>query len=60
LRPVAPPWPVGEGIEIDRTPEGEWRMITGGYENIRPAVNTFQLVEWRSPDQISWRYRAPC
>jgi hypothetical protein len=57
LRPVAPPWPVGEGIEIDRTPEGEWRMITGGYENVWPAVNTFQLVEWRSPDQIRWRYR---
>jgi len=57
LRPVQPPWPVGEGIEIDRTPEGEWRMITGGYENVRPAENAFQLVEWRSPDQVTWSYR---
>lgn len=57
LRPVEPPWPVGEGIEIDQVAGGEWRMITGGYENLHTQVNTFQLVEWRSADQITWRYR---
>lgn len=57
LRPIQPPWPVGEGIVIDQLPGGEWRMITGGYENFLPRVNKFQIVEWRSPDQISWTYR---
>jgi len=55
--PTPPPWPVGEGMVVDRLPNGEWRMIVGSFEHISPpATNTWQIAEWRSPDQIHWSY----
>jgi hypothetical protein len=54
--PVYAPWPVGEGMDVDQLPSGEWRMLTGGYEHLQPYVDKFQIVEWRSPDQLNWRY----
>src|SRR2546430_1034419 len=50
-------WPVGEGMIVDRLPTGEWRMIVGGFEHVTPAAtNTWQITEWRSSDQLEWRY----
>ena len=61
--PPAPPvrqqWPVGEGMVVDQAPNGEWRMIVGGYQRVTPVENKFQLVEWRSTDQLNWRYVGP-
>jgi hypothetical protein len=57
--PSAVPWPVGEGMVTEQLPSGEWRMIVGGYEHILPREDKFQLVEWRSPDQLSWSYVGP-
>ena len=57
--PQAPgpvPWPAGEGMVLDQLPGGEWRMISGSYERITPAENKFQIVDWRSPDQLTWTY----
>ena len=52
-----PPWPVGEGMWVDRLPNGEWRMIVGTFEHITPAeTNKWQIAEWRSPDQLTWTY----
>jgi hypothetical protein len=53
-------WPVGEGMVVRRLPAtGEWQMIVGGTV---PAVGRswegFEIVEWRSTDQLTWRYRA--
>ena len=50
------PWPVGEGMVVDRTAGGAWRMLVGGYEHILPNENKFQIVEWTSPDQLNWTY----
>ncbi len=50
-------WPVGEGLVVDRLPDGEWRMITGSFEHITPpATDTWQITEWRSWDQLQWTY----
>jgi hypothetical protein len=54
--PQTPPWPVGEGMVLDRLASGEWRMIVGGYENRQPPADTFQIVQWRSIDQLNWTY----
>lgn len=54
--PVTPPWPVGEGMEMDRLASGEWRMIASTYEHVLPRVDKWQIAEWRSSDQLSWRY----
>jgi hypothetical protein len=35
--PVTPPWPTGEGMEVDHLPSGEWRMIVSAYERVQPA-----------------------
>src|SRR6266571_1214865 len=51
-----PPWPAGEGMEVDRLDSGEWRMIVSTYEHILPNENKFQITEWRSPDQLNWTY----
>lgn len=53
---VTPPWPTGEGMEVDRLPNGEWRMIVSAYERVLPAPDVWQITEWRSSDQINWRY----
>jgi hypothetical protein len=52
--PGAPPWPVGEGMVVDQLTTGEWRMLVGGYR--RTTENKFQIVEWRSADQLNWTY----
>jgi len=57
--PVYAPWPVGEGMVADQLPSGEWRMLTGGYEHLQPFEDKFQIVEWRSPDQLNWHYIGP-
>jgi hypothetical protein len=53
---VTPPWPTGEGMEVDRLANGEWRMIVSAYERVLPAPDVWQITEWRSSDQINWRY----
>lgn len=57
-QPMTPPWPVGEGIVIDRLPDGTWRMVVGGYEPVPGAAAKFQVLEYRSTDQLLWTYRA--
>ncbi len=57
--PVTPPWPVGEGMVVEQLPSGEWRMLTGGYRHIQPREDKFQIVEWRSTDQLVWAYVGP-
>jgi hypothetical protein len=57
--PVTAPWPSGEGINIDRLPNGTWRMLTGAYERSTPRENRFQIIEWRSSDQLKWTYQGP-
>lgn len=54
--PVAPPWPTGEGMDVDRLANGEWRMIVSAYERRVPAEDAWQITEWRSADQINWQY----
>ena len=54
--PVTPPWPTGEGMEVDRLPDGQWRMIVSAYERKLPSTDAWQITEWRSSDQITWRY----
>jgi len=39
---------------VDQMSTGEWRMLVGGYR--RTTENKFQIVEWRSADQLSWTY----
>jgi hypothetical protein len=55
-QPVTPPWPVGEGMVVEQLASGEWRMLTGGYRHIEPHEDKFQIVEWRSIDQLTWTY----
>jgi hypothetical protein len=54
--PMTPPWPTGEGMEVDRLANGEWRMIVSAYDRVLPAADVWQITEWRSSDQINWRY----
>jgi len=42
--PVSPPWPAGEGMATEQLP---------------PYENKFQIIEWRSPDQVNWSYIGP-
>jgi hypothetical protein len=55
--PMTPPWPVGEGMVVDQLPGGDWRMLVGGYEPFPGSASKFQVVEYRSPDQIAWTYQ---
>jgi hypothetical protein len=57
--PVTVPWPSGEGMVVDRLDSGAWRMLVGAYEHVAPQENKFQIIEWDSPDQLSWRYVGP-
>ena len=60
LPPASPgfiPWPVGEGMVIDQVPSGDWRMIVGGYQRIANSPDRFDIVEYRSPDQLTWTYQ---
>jgi hypothetical protein len=52
----APPWPVGEGMATQQLASGQWRMLVGGYQQVQPSENKFQIVEWRSWDQLTWSY----
>ena len=50
-------WSQGEGIEVDRLPNGDWRMLTGGIVPATPPVaNVYEILEWRSHDQLTWSY----
>ena len=57
--PVSAPWPAGEGMVTEQLQTGEWRMLVGAYEHIVPAEDKFQIIEWRSPDQLNWSYVGP-
>ena len=57
--PVYAPWPVGEGMDLTRTASGEWLMLVGGYEHLTPYDDKFQIIEWRSSNQIDWTYVGP-
>lgn len=57
--PQTPPWPVGEGMVLDPLQSGEWRMFTGGYRHLQSPEDKFQIVEWRSPNQLAWTYVGP-
>ncbi len=54
-----PPWPAGEGMWIDQLPSGVWRMIVAAHEPTHPPQGKWQILEWRSPDQIEWHYHGP-
>ncbi|HWK90499.1 MAG TPA: hypothetical protein VNP72_10970 [Longimicrobium sp.] len=54
-----PYWGQGEGMVLDRLPDGEWRMTQGGFEPVTPGEFRFQITEWRSADQLAWRYVGP-
>ena len=57
LAEVGPiPWPVGEGLVVRQLPDGSWRLIVGGMEHVDPWEDKFQIVEWRSTDQLTWVY----
>lgn len=51
-------WPVGEGMVVRRLPAtGEWEMIVGGtVPDTGRSWEGFEIVEWRSTDQLTWRY----
>ena len=34
-------------------------MVIGGYEIRSPPEGKFQIVSWRSPDQLNWTYEGP-
>jgi hypothetical protein len=55
--PGVVPWPVGEGMVVDQLPGGEWRMLVGGYERVANPPDRFEIVEYRSPDQLNWTYQ---
>jgi hypothetical protein len=57
--PGTPQLPVGEGMVVEQLPTGEWRMLVGGYRRDQPMDDKFHIVEWRSPDQLSWTYVGP-
>jgi hypothetical protein len=52
-----PPWPAGEGMTLELTSSGEWRMLVGAYERLSQRENRFQITEWRSSNQVQWTYR---
>jgi len=51
-----PYWPTGEGITIDQLPSGRWRMLMGAYEHLDPTNGEFEIMEWDSPDQLTWTF----
>jgi len=57
--PVSDPWPTGEGIAVDTLPDGEWRMLVGGYPQVTPAIPRYSITEWTSRDQVNWTYQGP-
>jgi len=46
--------PSGEGLQVDRLPDGTWRLINGAYDPTPAGVNTFSITEWLSTDQAHW------
>ncbi|HET8648893.1 MAG TPA: hypothetical protein VFL95_02540 [Gemmatimonadales bacterium] len=57
--PQGGPWPSGEGMWAEQLPGGEWRLLVGAYEPITPPDPRFQIVEYRSTDQLNWHYVGP-
>lgn len=51
-----PYWAQGEGMFVDRLPDGTWRMLQGGMEPKVPGDLVFNITEWRSRDQLHWSY----
>ena len=56
--PSGVPWPVGEGMTIDRLTDGRWRIITASFDHVlNPAPDDhWQISEWLSGDQVNWTY----
>jgi hypothetical protein len=48
--------PVGEGMMVDRLPDGTWRMVMASYEPAPSTVNAWEITQWQSPDQVNWQY----
>ena len=48
--------PVGEGLIVDKLPDGSWRLLMGAYEPAPSTTNTFSIAEWRSTDQLTWAF----
>jgi hypothetical protein len=53
------PFATGEGIVVDPLPSGGWRMVTGAWGRVPSQSGRFQILEWNSPDQITWTYTRP-
>ncbi len=52
--------PTGEGMEAFQLPDGEWQLIVSTFERVTPPpINTWQITEWRSTDQLNWTYVGP-
>jgi len=52
--PSTPPWPAGEGMVTDRLADGTWRMIVSTFEHVTPSEGKWQILEWRSANQLDW------
>jgi hypothetical protein len=39
----------------EQLPDGSWRMIVSAFEHLTPSQGKWQIVEWRSPDQLTWQ-----
>ena len=50
------PFATGEGIVVDRLPSGGWRMVTGAVGRVPSETGRFQILQWDSPDQLTWTY----
>jgi hypothetical protein len=48
----------GEGMDVARLPGGEWQLLVGGGQ-LEPPADTWQINEFRSWNQVDWRYVGP-
>jgi len=53
---MANPFATGEGIVVDLLPSGGWRMVTGAAGRAPSDTGRFQILQWNSPDQLTWTY----
>jgi hypothetical protein len=42
---------------VDQLPGGDWRMLVGGYQRVPSPPSRFEIVEYRSADQLTWTYQ---
>jgi len=52
-------YPTGEGIVVNQLPAGGWWMFNGAYGRAPADAGRFQILEWDSPDQLTWTYVGP-